>query len=567
MSEFGVDGELLQASVTEPIEYVTVTSGPPAKAATEYMVRMRDGVRLATDVYLPDGVDTAPAILIRLPYDKTGEYCFIPMVGEYFADHGYVVVAQDVRGKFRSEGESIPWLNEVYDGYDTIEWIVNQPWSDGKVGMWGESYFGFTQLAAVSSGHSALKAIVPQMTGRSLGDLPVREGDARTSAVEMHIARLYPLAHFQANDTFGWQFDWQRPYADQAERWFATIGERSPGYDLITPNPVKLRRLPAGDPFDAPAVPMLSTIGFWDNCAQWHWPDHDHIASRPAWAANEYLLIEPRDHEGYVHAGRAYGPDEDHFVNPEARKRAVLGFCRPAVEFFDVFLRGVGAPEDIPRVRWGVAGESEFRTSPTWPPPGAVALDLYLVDRTLRESPASEDRQASWVNDPEDPVPSPAENSFAFLKDFADEAYFAGRDDVLVFDGEPAEEPLTLAGPVELSATVGSSGPEVDFFARLVDVASDGSAHMICRGQLTLYDAEDPYRLTIPMDHAGYVIAPGHRLRLALASSDAPDFVPAPGTGEHRWLAVETIKTEQKIVLGGEDGAVLRVTVLPPPGP
>lgn len=547
----------------EPLDYHVVKTVQEPGAATEYAVRMRDGVRLATDVYIPGGDEIRrPAILIRLPYDKRGDYCFIPLIAEYFVAHGYIVIAQDVRGKFGSEGESLPLLNEVYDGYDTIEWAVHQPWSDGNVGMWGESYHGFTQLAAASSAHPALKAIVPCRTGRGLIDLPVRQDGERTTEVEMQLTRVYSLTFFQSNDTFEWEADWTRPYAAVAERWFETIGERSPGYDLLTPNPVKPRRFPAGDPFDAPAIPTLQTIGWWDNCAKWQWPDHDHIATRPAWAATEFLLIEPRDHEGYLYTGKPYGPEDDHFVNPEALRRLVAEFCEPAVEFYDVFLRRQGTSNDIPRVRWRVAGEAEFRTSPSWPPPGADRLDLYLVAGRLRTESSSQLEEATWVHDPDDLVPSPCETSFAFLKDFGDEAYLAERDDVLVFETAPTEAPVTLAGPVELVATVRSSGPEADFFARLTDLAPDGSAHLIVQGQRTLFEAQDPYRLTVPMDHAGYVLQKGHAFRLTIASSEAGDYVSAPGTGEHRWLAVETCRTEQSIALGGDEGAVLRLTRL-----
>src|SRR4051812_24781529 len=214
---------MLDNETTIPFE--RLTARPPGPLAEEHMVAMRDGARLATDVYLPAGdVTPGPVVLIRLPYDKNGEYTFIPDIATYMVDRGYRVVTQDVRGKFRSEGESILWINEAYDGYDTIEWITHQPWSDGAVGMWGDSYYGFTQLAAASTAHPALRAIAPRVTGTRLGDLPVRRpGERVVAEVEMGVGRLYPVTHFQANDTYHWEMDWSaRPYADAVERWFAT---------------------------------------------------------------------------------------------------------------------------------------------------------------------------------------------------------------------------------------------------------------------------------------------------------------------------------------------------------
>ena len=106
--------------------------------AQEAWVTMADGVRLATDVYLPgEGSGPAPTVLIRLPYDKTGRYTFIPQIGEHFAAHGFVCVTQDVRGKYRSGGDRSPFVHEASDGWDTVEWITGQPWSDGVVGTWG----------------------------------------------------------------------------------------------------------------------------------------------------------------------------------------------------------------------------------------------------------------------------------------------------------------------------------------------------------------------------------------------------------------------------------------------
>ena len=129
--------------------------------ADQQMVPMRDGVVLATDVYLPDGPGPFPAVLVRLPYDKNGRYCWMPFISRHFTDRGYAFLPHDVRGKFRSEGEVNAFVHEIDDGYDTIDWVSRQPWSNGRVGMWGDSYYGFTQWTAVASGHPALKAMSP----------------------------------------------------------------------------------------------------------------------------------------------------------------------------------------------------------------------------------------------------------------------------------------------------------------------------------------------------------------------------------------------------------------------
>ena len=148
----------------------TTGPGPVDPCAEQYMVPMRDGVSLAIDVYLPDDAGPGPAVLVRLPYDKNGRYCWMPQIARHFTDRGYVFLVQDVRGKFRSGGEVNPFVHEIDDGYDTLDWIVGQPWSSGAVGMWGDSYYGFVQWTAVASGHPALRAIVPRVTVADLFD-------------------------------------------------------------------------------------------------------------------------------------------------------------------------------------------------------------------------------------------------------------------------------------------------------------------------------------------------------------------------------------------------------------
>ncbi|MEU8243021.1 CocE/NonD family hydrolase [Actinoplanes missouriensis] len=541
------------------VSFTRTGPGPVSPDATQHMVRMRDGVRLATDVYQPSSARPGPAILTRLPYDKSGEYTFMPRIAAYFTARGYRFVVQDVRGKFRSEGETLLFVNEAYDGYDTLDWVAAQDWSDGTVGMWGDSYYGFTQWAAASTGHRALRAMVPRVTGTRLGELPVPEAGRRTHDVEMSVHRYYPLSMFHDRDILDWEIDWsRRPLAAQVEEFFTAVGSRSASYDLWFPYPVSLRRFPAGSPFDAPAVPVLMTIGWWDNCAPWQWSDHREIAARPAWARTEYLLLEAIDHENNSHFTPGV-PNTDPSFLPR--------YLDPAVEFFDVFLRG--EDRELPRVRWQLAGsgDASFRTGSQWPPAGAYPREWRLAggEAAVGDAPggtlgpAGSPEVISWTHDAADPVPSPVRDAFAYLAERPDERDLAARPDVLVFTSEVVTAPLDLVGPVRLDAVAGSDGPEMDLFARLLDVAPDGSARLIARGQQTIIDPGTAFAVTIDMGHLGYRLAAGHALRLTVASSDAPEFVPAPGTGEHRWLAGKTVPNRQWLHLGSTS---LTVTVM-----
>ena len=553
-------------------DYQRLGAAPVSELAREERVRMRDGVRLATDVYLPvnhgagsGARDDTPGdtILIRLPYDKSGEYTFIPLVAEYLLAHGYRVVAQDVRGKFRSEGDAQLFVNEVRDGEDTLDWIVAQPWSNGRVAMWGDSYYGYTQWAAAASGHPALKAIAPRVTGTGLGEPVHRDPGTRVRAVEMGITNLYPLTHFHGNDTFLWEPDWsRRDFEAQAEAFQEWAGARSRSYDQWVPHPVTLPRFPNGSPFAGRSVPVLHTIGWWDNCAPLSWADVAEIAQHPAWAAHHFLRIESIDHESYRFVEAAGDRVAE---RTEQQIRDLLPrTLDPALAFFEVFVRGEGAASDIPRVAWQLAGTEEERTEAAWPPAGSRGETRYATpDGGLSPERPETAHERTWVHDPQDLVPSTAPDAFSYLLALPDEAPLGERDDVIVFTGAEQREDVDLAGPVSARVRVRSTGPVMDCFIRLLDVAPDGTAVRFARGQQQLLDAGDATTLHIDLGQVGYRLRAGHRLRVHVSSSDYPEFLPQPGTGRDPWTdGVETEPNTQTLIIGGDDALALELPVL-----
>ncbi|UUU36627.1 CocE/NonD family hydrolase [Streptomyces sp. CA-210063] len=556
--------------------YETVTPAPADPSALPFRVRMRDGVRLATDVYLPDGSAAdkpGPTVLVRLPYDKSGTYAALPLIARYMTRRGYRVAVQDVRGKFRSEGETLLFVNEVHDGYDTLEWITHQPWSDGIVGMWGDSYYGYTQWAAVASGHRALRAIAPRVTGTELGQ--VVDNLDGTRDVEMGVHLGYMATHYVGPDTYEWEPDpTRRPLIAPFEEFFQALGRRSPSFDVVFPQEVPLRRWPEGHPFDHRAIPVLHTVGWYDNCAPWHWRDIEELARRPDWANQQYLLIDAIDHENYHFAGAPYDDESrDHALSEDAFRALLPGYLDPALGFFDIFLRRKGSPTDLPRVRWHLVHgeESGFRTDTVWPPADSKVMTLHLAPDTgtadgdtpgrLSVTPPASQSTASWTHNPADPVPSAAPNAFAYLQTNPRLHDWSKRGDVLVFDAEPTTAPLDLAGPVSLRLALTTTGPSTDLFAKLLEVHSDGEAELVAHGRAHIDNSARS--LTLSLGHAGYRLRTGHRLRLHLHSSDFPEFVLHPGTDENPWLATCGERTTQRIRLGGIDGARLTLTVVP----
>jgi predicted acyl esterase len=537
---------------------------PVPESAHQHLVRMRDGVRLATDVYLPQGgaEDAAyPVVLIRLPYDKNSRYVFMEQVAGRLTRAGYATVVQDVRGKYRSEGDPLGPVTESRDGYDTIDWIASQSWCDGAVGMFGDSYYGFTQWAAVSSGHPALRAIVPRVTTADLS-IFLAGGSGEIRDVDWLTGACYMLACWTGRYVNERMPDWKQPSLLAAfEREFEELGERSHWFDLSLPHPVPVPVYPDGHPFTKRPIPTLHAVGWFDNVAIPHMRDYARLAAMPDWGPLQYLWADSVDHENYHLSEVPIATAADHDSDPEALERLLDLYIDPAIEFFDVFLKG-GDSSTLPKVRWHL-GHVGYRTSSAWPPPESEARSLYLTDGTLTESAPTTAEAVSWTYDPADAVPSALENSFAVLFEYPDERATGERDDVLVFDGTAATEPLDLAGPVDLWVRVGSTAPTTDVFAKLLDVDPEGSARMIVRGQAVLTRPDADRLVRIEMGHTGYRLRPGHRLRLHLTSSDFPEYAPSPGTAENRWTAEDRRPSIQRLVTDASAPVRLDLRVLP----
>ena len=359
------------------IEIETLEAAALDPRAQQHMAPMRDGVELATDVYLPDGQGPWPAVLVRLPYDKNGRYCWMPFIAGHFTERGYAFLPQDVRGKFRSGGEVNAFVHEVDDGYDTIQWITEQPWSNGDVGMWGDSYYGYTQWAAVASGHPALKAIVPRVTVADLfGWL---DGDGVAPLYGAH----YLAQYWADGRTHHWTPDWtRRPLSELFDPAFELIGSRSLAFDRLLAEargqaPVDMY----GDrhPFTRLRIPTLHGVGWFDNITPPHMLDYERLMSDPETAPFQYLHAGSTDHENYRFEFVPIPESEDHDTHDDALERMLPRYLAPALDFFDAFLAGRGDPESVPRVRWHLPNVG-WHESPVWPPAGAREQRLYLTE-------------------------------------------------------------------------------------------------------------------------------------------------------------------------------------------
>ncbi len=533
--------------------------------AEQTMVPMRDGVRLATDVYLPP---TTPArvMLVRLPYDKTGLFSFMPSVAGYVVEHGYVFIAQDVRGKARSEGEAFAFTSEVLDGYDTLEWIEQQRWCDGSVVMFGDSYYGFTQWAAAASGHPALKAIVPRVTNTEIGtDWMYNQGVFCLETMLDWAAYAWvdePLYEFP--DGIDWK---HRPLADLVPSMFD--GRRSASLD---------RWIAAGpaDPFwtrgiygdvdpRTVGIPVLHSGGWWDVLRRGQMRDFMHMAG--AGAPGQHLYFEHTDHYDDPLLPEGASP-VDYLADPSVLETLVPAYVDPALAFYDYYIRGTGPKP--PAVRWRLSG-AELRESDTWPPAGSRSMDLFFADAAratqgpeggmLLTSPERQGGVVGWTHDPTDPVPSLIEDAWRPLLGLPDEIEVETRPDVVTFSTETVREPLDLAGPVDAVLLVGSSSESTHVILKLVDVFPGGRARRITEGACLVSNAAAGQTVNVDMGHVGYRLEAGHRLRVEVASSNFPRYIVHPGTEEDPWLATGK-PSEQRLDTGSRSGSQIRISVM-----
>ncbi|PRY25161.1 hypothetical protein CLV78_102338 [Aliiruegeria haliotis] len=537
---------------------------------------MPDGPRLATDVYRPAGAAASlPTLLVRLPYGKR-RFGEVHRLIHSFVPRGYVVVVQDMRGRWASEGVFAPWPNAEPDGVATLDWIVAQDWSDGRVGTIGCSALGESQIALARARHPAHRAMVPMGAGGGLGTAEGLHG-----AFGFHTGGIPALA--------------------AALGWFAHSGGKTP--DRMAPVPVDhataLRTLPLRDlvanvrpdPTDFEA--MLDNFEDRD----WHrangYAANDDSFAAPAlfvdsWfdgsVANSFALSRVVGRDAPAHLLVAPGTHCD-FGGAFARGRIgdlpvtgpELDFLSVQASFLDHHLREGRAPE-LPPYRVYVLREDRWLDSATWPPAGTVAEVLYLSGADLTAT-AGDASDRSFTSDPTDPVPSLG-GAFCCtgnpdLKPGpVDQRPIEGRGDLLTFTSAPLERPMRITGQVVARLQVSTDVPDTDLVLRLTDVAPDDQSLTIQDGALRLryrngFDAPDlmepgrTYPVRIALQDIAWQVPAGHRVRLHVAGSSYPH-LSRNLNGGHR-PQDETVPHPARVTLhmGGEDAASVTIPVLP----
>ena len=501
----------------------------------DLFVPMRDGVHLASDIFHPvprQRNERFPILLFRTPYSKDASEATYGHAA-WFARHGYVVVQQDCRGCFKSEGEVNYLLPEAEDGYDTLEWIARQDWGDGEVGSWGVSWSGWTQTAMAALGPKRLRTIVPMMSGADGYTSSIRQG----GALEL---RWIAWAFWHAAENTQRQLGKspatedalvrpQKRFSDWLRQWPIRRGE------------TQLARVP---PYERWAFDLLNTE---DRTSYWDHPSLNPVAYAQAYADVSALYIGSwYDSYGRAlfelyHAHRAIarrrvrllvGPwvhstasvEQPVAGNVRFTPEAAIDYKATMLDWFDAELKGRTVRDDA-AIRLYVMGGGKgaldadlrllhggsWRTEESWPLARTIYRRYYLHgDASLSEVPGTnEDDSRAFRYDPADPVPSIGGNVSSLLDVVANappaeefhrlthlqctvpivapggydqtvtEDTFrlnrrigplSARTDVLVFETAPLSVPLEITGPVTVALWVSSDAVDTDFTAKLIDV-------------------------------------------------------------------------------------------------
>ena len=567
------------AAGAAPLHQSAQSGDPEGVTCRVEQAPMRDGVELATEVYLPAGEGPFPVILQRTPYNRrspsAGSDCDAA-AGRYFAERGYVLLNQDTRGRYRSGGEFDAMRQEPADGYDAVEWAAAQPWSNGKVGMIGGSYVGLTQWQAAGETPPHLVAIAPHYSSSDYHKGWTYQGGAfdlwfaqswtaltlapdtlqrRLEADGMPLEQvLQEVEAFAAEGRERLREDWlwQLPLKDFAafrrngniaayyDEWLARPGydDYWAGLDLETKYP----RI---------QVPALITGGWYDIFQEGtirNFMGLREEGGSDAARGGTKLIMRALCHAcpGDTTAGAIdFGPDN------------ALDLNAVWARWFDYWLKGIdNGVADDPAVRLfvmtppdeGTAGGGFWIEADEFPLPDAVETRFHLRsgghansasgDGVLStEGPGGE--ADAYVYDPREPVPTVGGNMCCrndlLASGAFDQRAVERRGDVLVYTTEPLEEDLTVIGPVQVELWAASSARDTDFTAKLVDVHLDGYAHNVSEGIVRARYRNSDYLeswitpgavhdYTIDMGYTANVFRKGHRIRLEISSSNFPHF-------------------------------------------
>ena len=540
---------------------------------------MRDGIQISSDVYMPVGDGSYPTIILRTPYDNISASDLQRVGHLYFAQRGYAVVTQDVRGRYDSDGEWYPFVSESDDGYDSIDWVAKQSWCDGNVALIGSSYRGLTQWQAAQNPHPSLKAAVP-----------------RVAYSNTYHNWVYTGGAFQLAFNLSWSL-MMSDRVNQPQHLFlpkeAHISTYMNHLPLITSDEAAGRNVRMWKDW----VNHPSYDSYWESMKpiDAHYADVDVAAySMGGWfdvflqgglnnfmgvtkhgktekiRRSQKMIVGP-----WIHSLGALGTESitgDIDFGPEVLNDLQIEQLR----WYDYWLRGIdNGIMDEPRVKVFVMGANRWRESDEWPIPGTKYTPYYfhsngtanslLGDGTLNRTKPGDEPSDHYTYDPNHPVMTIGgstccnEETLPVSMGPRDQRPNEYRPDVLVYSSDVLESDVEVTGPVKLILYASSSAKDTDFSAKLVDVFPDGYAMNVAQGiqraryrdsweKPALMTPGEVYKFEIDLWSTSNCFLKGHRIRVEVTSSNFPQFDRNPNTGNDFGQDAEIVKADQTIL-------------------
>jgi putative CocE/NonD family hydrolase len=535
-------------------------------------VAMRDGVQLTANLWRPNAAGRYPVILMRSPYGKMDAQWD---EAKRYTAAGYVMVAQDCRGRGKSEGAWDPFRYDVEDGFDTQEWVGRQPWCNGEIGTAGGSYLGWTQWASAPNGSKYLKAMVPNVPFDNAYDIAYAGGafqlallmgwGTAVGGVAVSPDQLQEAFRHLPLNTFGDQFEKRIPYLND---WAAHAT-----YDDYWKKRSTEHRYP-----DV-TVPVLNMGGWYDifskttleMVAQVRASSRSPVARR-----NAFVIMGPW---GHGVGGRKTG-------EVDFGDNAKLSVSERQFQWFEYWLKGraTGVP-DWPPYYLFVMGQNRWRGEKEWPLKRTQFTSYFLHsggqanslkgDGALDLTGPKAEKPDEFTYDSKNPVPTVGGNNLigATVGPY-DQTKVEERADVLVYSTAPLEQEVEVTGPVKLVLHAASSARDTDFTGKLVDVHPDGKAYNLCDGIIraryrhgmetpALLEPGKAGRFEVDLWVTSNLFKRGHRIRLEVSSSNFPRFDRNPNSGKPFGTDTELLSAKQTVLHDAEHPSHLLLPVIP----
>ena len=569
------------------------------------MMPMRDGIRLATDIYRPKAVGKVPIIFSRTPYNfnSWGDGKQRTRTAERALEavkRGYAYVVQNERGRYYSEGEWDILGVPLTDGYDAFTWMKDQSWSNGKIGTLGCSSTAEWQMAVAALDHPSHSAMVPQGYGAGVGRIGKinEQGNWFRGGAEqmLFFSWLYGVEHdkYKPRIPAGasqqdlirisrfYDLAPENPPVDMAEALnhlpiqdiLKNINGKNEIFDkMIRRKPNDEAWFNGGIYHDnmAIGVPSFWFASWYDVSITPNLALFNHVRNNSKDASirhNQYLVIAPTLHCGYTRA------TENTIVGERSVGDARLNYKEQIYAWFDLWLKGEQNDfiEKTPRVQYYTMGSNKWQASDTWPPENAILTAYYLNsngksnslfgDGSLTTTKANSDNSDSFTYDPRNPVPSYGGNvcctGNAIKGGAFDQYQMETRNDILVYTSDILKEGVEISGFIESTLYVSSDAKDTDFTIKLIDVYPDGKAYNLDETIQRVryregYDKEvfmekdTVYKLDLtPMSTSNY-FEKGHSIRIEISSSNFPRFARNLNTGGNNYDEKEGVIAHNKV--------------------